>query len=213
VARAQKAWPAAEKKSLHATERDTEENLRRREAFLDRIAQVAPEDLIYLDESGVNTQMTRLYGRAERGRRVHDSVPGGHWKMLTILGAMDHNGMMAAMTVEAATDREIFLAFLDEVLCPKLRAGHIVIMDNLSAHKVDGVRERIEACGASLLYLPPYSPDLNPIEKAWSKLKQTLRAVPARTVDALHQAVADQLPNISAQDASNWFHLRFGLHL
>jgi transposase len=157
--------------------------------------------------------MTRLYGRAERGRRVHDSVPGGHWKMLTILGAMDHNGMMAAMTVEAATDREIFLAFLDEVLCPKLRAGHIVIMDNLSAHKVDGVRERIEACGASLLYLPPYSPDLNPIEKAWSKLKQTLCAVPARTVDALHQAVADQLPNISAQDASNWFNLRFGLHL
>jgi transposase len=213
VARAQKAWPATEKKSLHATERDTEENLRRREAFLDRIAQVAPEDLIYLDESGVSTQMTRLYGRAESGRRVHDSVPGGHWKMLTILGAMDHNGMMAAMTVEAATDREIFLAFLDEVLCPKLRAGHMVIMDNLSAHKVDGVRERIEACGASLLYLPPYSPDLNPIEKAWSKLKQTLRAVAARTVDALHQAVADQLPNISAQDASNWFNLRFGLHL
>jgi transposase len=213
VARAQKARSAAEKKSLHAAERDTEENLRRREAFLDRIAQVAPEDLIYLDESGVSTQMTRLYGRAERGRRVHDSIPGGHWKMLTILGAMDHNGMLAAMTVEAATDREIFLAFLDEVLCPKLRAGHVVVMDNLSAHKVDGVRERIEACGASLLYLPPYSPDLNPIEKAWSKLKQNLRAVAARTVDALHQAVADQLPNISAQDAGNWFHLRFGLHL
>ncbi len=92
-----------------------------------------------MDESGVSTQMTRLYARAERGERVHDAVPGGHWKMLTILGAMDHNGMLAAMTVEAATDRDVFLAYLDEVLCPKLRSGHVVVMDNLSAHKVDGV--------------------------------------------------------------------------
>lgn len=109
--------------------------------------------------------MTRTYARAARGQRVHDTVPGGHWKMLTILGAMDHTGMLAAMTVEAATDREVFLAYLDEVLCPKLRPGHVVVMDNLSAHKVDGVRQRIEARGASVLYLPPYSPDLNPIEK------------------------------------------------
>jgi len=212
VARSEEAGSAVEKKSLHAAERDTEENLRRREAFLAQISQVAPEDLIYLDESGVSTQMTRLYGRAERGRRVHDSIPGGHWKMLTILGAMDHTGMLATMTVEAATDREIFLAFLDEVLCPKLRAGHVVIMDNLSSHKVDGVRERIEACGAVVLYLPPYSPDLNPIEKAWAKLKQALRAVAARTVDTLQQAIAERLPDISAKDASHWFNLRFGLH-
>ena len=145
------------------------------EAFVEAVRQVAPEDLIYLDESGVSTQMTRLYARAPGGRRVHDAVPGGHWKMLTILGAMDHTGMLAAMTVEAATDREVFLAYLEEVLCPKLRPGHVVVMDNLSAHKIDGVRERIEACGAQVLYLPPYSPDLNPIEKAWSKLKTALR--------------------------------------
>ncbi len=130
--------------------------------------------------------------------------------MLTILGAMNHTGMLAAMTIEAATDREVFLGYLDEVLCPKLRPGHVVVMDNLSAHKVDGVRQRIEACGASLLYLPPYSPDLNPIERAWSKLKQALRATQARTVDHLHTAVADVLPTLSANDAIAWFRLRFG---
>jgi transposase len=114
--------------------------------------------------------------------------------MLTILGAMDHNGMLAAMPVHAATDREVFLTYLDTVLCPKLRPGHVVVMHNLSAHKVDGVRQRIERAGASLLYLPPYSPDLNPIEKTWSKLKQGMRAAQARTVEALHTAVANLLP-------------------
>ena len=151
--------------------------------------------------------MTRTRGRAPRGVRVHDSVPGGHWKMLTVVGAMDHNGMLATMTVEAATDREVFLAYLDQVLCPKLRTGHVVVMDNLSAHKVDGVRQRIEACGASLLYLPPYSPDLNPIEKAWSKLKQALRATAARTAEHLHNAIADLLHIIRPQDAKAWFRL------
>jgi transposase len=154
--------------------------------------------------------MTRLYGRAEGGQRVHDAVPGGHWKMLTILGAMDHTGMLAAMTIEAAADGDIFLAYLDHVLCPKLRPGHVVVMDNLSAHKVEGVRERIQACGASLLYLPPYSPDLNPIEKAWSKLKTGLRAAGARTVQALEQAVENLLPSISPKDARAWFLLRYG---
>jgi transposase len=154
--------------------------------------------------------MTRTYARARRGQRVHDAVPGGHWKMLTVLGAMDHRGMLAAMTVEAATDREVFLAFLDDVLCPKLRAGHVVVMDNLSAHRVDGVRQRIEACGASLLYLPPYSPDLNPIEKAWSKLKQAMRTAKARTVETLHTTVATLLPTLTQKDATAWFRLRFG---
>ena len=210
MACAQESWAAAQKKSLHATERDTDANRQRRKEFLERIRRIAPEDLIYLDESGVSTQMTRLYARALGGRRVHAMVPGGHWKMLTILGAMDHTGMIAAMTIEAATDREVFLGYLDEVLCPKLRPGHVVVMDNLSAHKVDGVRERIEAHGASLLYLPPYSPDLNPIEKAWSKLKHSLRAAQARTVDQLHIAVAHLLPTLSANDAQAWFRLRYG---
>lgn len=158
--------------------------------------------------------MTRLYARAGRGQRVQATVPGGHWKMLTILGAMSLEGIVAAMTVEAATDGEVFLAFLDHVLCPTLRTGHVVVMDNLGAHKVDGVRQRIEACGARVLYLPPYSPDMNPIEKAWSKLKQGLRATAARTVEALDTAIANLLPTLSAQDANAWFRLRFGeLHL
>ena len=153
--------------------------------------------------------MTRIYARARRGQRVHAAVPGGHWKMVTILGAMDHRGMLATMTIEAATDREVFLGYLDEVLCPKLQAGHVVVIDNLSAHKVEGVRERIEACGASVLYLPPYSPDLNPIEKAWSKLKQGLRALGSRTESALHHEVAQLLPSITPQNAAAWFRLPF----
>jgi transposase len=154
--------------------------------------------------------MTRSYGRALKGERVEDAVPGGHWKMLTILSAMDQNGIFAAMTVEAATDREVFLAYLDHVLCPRLRPGHVVVMDNLSAHKVDGVRQRIEACGASLLYLPPYSPDLNPIEKAWSKVKACLRALAARNVSALQAATGQALRSVSPQDAKAWMKLRFG---
>jgi transposase len=117
--------------------------------------------------------------------------------------------MIATMTIEAATDREIFLAYLDEVLCPKLRPGDVVVMDNLSSHKVTGVRERIEAAGAQLLYLPPYSPDLNPIEKAWAKLKQLLRAAKARTKEALDQAIAELLPLLTAEDARAWFRLPF----
>lgn len=153
--------------------------------------------------------MTRLYARAAGGKRVQESAPEGNWKILTILGAMSSRGMIAAMTVEAATDREIFLAFLEQVLCPARQPGDVVIMDNLSSHKVDGVRERIERCQAELLYLPPYSPDLNPIEKAWSKLKEILRQAKARTVEALDQAIAKALPEISPENAQAWFRLCF----
>jgi transposase len=170
---------------------------------------VAREQIVFLDESGVSTQMTRRYARAPRGIRVHETTPEGNWKILTILGAMSVRGMIATMTVEAATDAEIFLAYLDHVLCPALRPGDVVVMDNLSSHKVAGVRERIEAVGAEVLYLPPYSPDLNPIEKAWAKLKQLLRSVKARTVEALDQAIAALLPSLTAQDAQAWFRIPF----
>ncbi len=209
MARGSGTWPASEKKSLHAAERDSEENLRRREVFLDRIRSVAPERLIFLDESGVSTQMTRRYARAPRGVRVHETTPEGNWKILTILGAMSLRGMIATMTVEAATDADIFLAYLDHVLCPALQSGDVVIMDNLSSHKVAGVRERIEAAGAELLYLPPYSPDLNPIETAWAKLKHLLRTAKARTAEALQQAIAELLPTIRPQDAEAWFRTPF----
>ncbi len=117
--------------------------------------------------------MTRQWGRAPKGQRVHEATPQGHWQVLTTLGAMSLRGIDAAMTVESATDGDVFGAFLELVLCPKLRPGDVVVMDNLSSHKVEGIREQIEACHAQLLYLPPYSPDLNPIEKAWSKFNNS----------------------------------------
>ena len=144
------------------------------------------------------------------GGRIPEGTPQGHWKILTMLGAMSARGMLAVMTVEAATDTDIFLAYLDHVLCPKLRTGDVVVMDNLSTHKVDGVRQRIQQCGAELLYLPPYSPDLNPIEKAWAKLKQLLRVAKASTAQALDQAITDLLPQITADNADAWFRLRLG---
>jgi transposase len=197
---------AAEKKSLHAIERDREENRKRREEFLQRLQTIPPEKLIFLDESGVTTQMTRGYARASGGRRVHEATPGGHWKILTILSALSLGGLLATMTIEEATDGDIFLAYLEQVLGPKLRPGDVVVMDNLSAHKVAGVEQLIQAAGAELLYLPPYSPDLNPIEKAWAKLKQLLRSAKARTAEALNQAIAELLPQITPQNAQAWFH-------
>ena len=200
----------AQKKSLHAAERDTEANQKRRVEFLDTIRATSPERLIYLDESGVTTQMTRLYARSRDGARIHEAAPQGHWKILTILGAIGTRGMIAAMTIEEATDADIFLAYLDHCLCPQLRPGDVVVMDNLSSHKVKGVRERIQAAGAELLYLPPYSPDLNPIEKAWSKLKLLLRSAKARSQEALDDAITKHLPEITPENAQAWFRLRFG---
>ena len=109
---------------------------------------------MFLDESGVTTEMTRRYGRAPRGERVGEGIPVGHWHTLTVLGALTAEGLLAAMTVESPTDGEVFLAYLEQVLCPRLQPGQIVVMDNLAAHKVEGVRERIESVGAQLLYLP-----------------------------------------------------------
>ena len=146
------------------------------------------------------------------GERVAEATPQGHWKVLTTLGTMSLRGIEAAMTIESATDGDVFLAYLEQVLCPKLKPGDVVVMDNLSAHKVEGVRERIEATGAELLYLPPYSPDFNPIEQAWSKLKQRLRGAKARTAEALEQAVAEALEAITPDNASAWFrHCGYGL--
>jgi len=156
--------------------------------------------------------MTRLYARSLGGQRIHEATPGGHWKIMTILGAMSLRGMIATMTIEAATDAEIFLAYVEQVLCPALRPGDVVVMDNLSSHKVNGVRKLIHGVGAEVLYLPPYSPDLNPIEKAWAKLKQLLRAAKARTKEALDQAISEALQLVSADNAQAWFrHCKYGL--
>jgi transposase len=161
--------------------------------------------LIFVDESGVTTQMTRRWGRAERGQRIAEATPQGHGKGLTILGAISLRGMVATMTIDSPTDGDVFLAYLEQLLCPKLQTGDVVVMDNLSAHKIQGVRELIQATGADLLYPPPYSPDFNPIEKAWSKLKQLLRAANARTAEALENALAEVLKTITADNAAAWF--------
>ena len=149
--------------------------------------------------------MTRSWGRAPRGERVNEATPDGRWQVLTTLGTMSLRGMEAVMTVPAATDGDVFRAYVEQVLCATLVPGDVLILDNLSAHKVAGIRELIEACGAQLLYLPPYSPDLNPIEKAWSKFKQCLRAAKARTAEALDQAVTAALKTITSDNAAAWF--------
>jgi transposase len=154
--------------------------------------------------------MTRLRARCMGGGRIHEATPGGHWKIMTVLGAMSLRGIIAAMTIEEATDADIFLAYVEQVLCPALKPGDVVVMDNLSSHKVAAVRESLEAVGAEPLYLPPYSPDLNPIEKAWAKLKQFLRSTKARTKEALEQAIADALKTISPENANAWFRLAIG---
>jgi len=154
--------------------------------------------------------MTRNYGRAPRGQRVNEATPQGRWEVLTMLAALTVRGLEAPMTM---TDGDIFLAYLEQVLCPRLRPGQGVIMDNLSAHKVAGVREQIEATGARLIYLPPYSPDFNPIEQAWSKVKQILRSLKARTAEALEAAVAEALAAVTAANAIAWFsHCGHSIH-
>jgi len=160
---------------------------------------------VFLDESGATTQMTRNYGRAPRGERVREATPQGHWKILTMFAALTTRGLEAPMTIPEPTDGDIFLAYIEQVLCPRLRPGQVVVMDNLSAHKVSGVRELIEARGARLLYLPPYSPDLNPIEQAFAKLKHLMRKAQPRDVEATWRKAGQLLDLFSPQECANYF--------
>jgi transposase len=167
----------------------------------------------FIDESGINIAMTRLYGRAPRGERVLGSAPQNYGQNVTMLGALSCTGLTAMMTVEGATDADVFRVYVQEVLCPTLREGDIVVADNLSAHKAAGVQEAIAAQGARMLYLPPYSPDFNPIERCWSKLKTCLRAAKARTREALDEAVTRALATVTEADARAWFaHCGYVLH-
>ena len=159
----------------------------------------------FIDESGFNIAMTPLYGRAPRGERALGSVPQNYGKNLTLIGALSADGLQALMTVDGATDGEVFRAYVEQVLCPTLAAGDVVVMDNLGAHKVRGIREAIEATGATIVYLPPYSPDWNPIEKCWSKLKTALRSIGARSREALEEAMAKVIKTVSRVDALGWF--------
>ena len=161
---------------------------------------------MFLDESGAQTSMTRTRGRAPRGQRVVAKVPGGHWTIVTMISAVRSSGPFAAATIVGATDSDVFRAYVNEVLAPHLRPGDVVVMDNLSPHKAAGVREAIEGAGATLRYLPPYSPDFNPIENMWSKVKGVLRSLAARTVDALHDAIGAALSTVTPADCVGFFH-------
>lgn len=160
---------------------------------------------MFLDESAAKTNMTRLRGRAPRGERVHDSAPVGHWCVTTMIGSVRLDGTTACMTIEEATDTDIFRAYVQCVLIPTLKPGDVVILDNLSPHKNSGTIRLIEQAGAGVRFLPAYSPDLNPIEKMWSKVKEALRAAKARTQEALHDAIARALASVTSADARGWF--------
>ena len=149
--------------------------------------------------------MTRRFGRARRGQRVHDAVPKNWGRNVTVLGSLSSQGLEAVMTVEGATDAAVFRTYVDQILVPTLKPGDVVVMDNLAAHKVEGIGRAIEAAGASLMYLPPYSPDYSPIEPCWSKLKTALRAIKARTREALDSALAHVIDTVTASDAKGWF--------
>jgi len=160
---------------------------------------------VFLDESGVKTNMTRLYGRAKEGKRCHDKAPDGRWETVTVLSSIRLNGETESLLFEGAVDRKMFEAYIEQILGPSLRPGDIVVMDNLSSHKSQVAREFVESRSASYVFLPAYSPDLNPIEKMWSKVKQILRSLKARTQEELFDAVAKALSMVTADDAKGWF--------
>jgi transposase len=172
------------------------------------IGGIAPERLVFLDESAVLTSMARRYGRSPRGQRATAKVPFGNWKRLSVLSALDSEGFLATMSIQAATDGDTFAAYLEQVLLPVLRERKpdaVLVMDNLRPHKTPEVQAVLDGSGFAYRYLPPYSPDLSPIEPGWAKVKSYLRRVAARTVEALQQALAPALDSITAQDAAGFF--------
>lgn len=193
------------KKTLRASEQGREDVVQARQQFWQEVATIPREDLVFVDESGISTTMTRRYGRSPVGERAHGRVPAGSWTQLTLLGGLSLQGLVACMSIETATDTPVFVAFVRHVLAPALKPGQVVILDNLSPHKAAEVRSLIEGAGCRLLLLPPYSPDLNPIEQAWSKLKALLRSAAARTKKALESALTALIDEITAADAHSYF--------
>jgi transposase len=178
---------------------------RERRAYLKRMAEAVLSGLKFFDESGVNLGMTRLYGRAAPGERVVEGTPGISGQHSTVLAAVGLEGISASLVLPGAVNGTIFETYVREVLGPTLRPGNRLILDNLPAHKVAGVREAVEARGAELIYLPPYSADLNPIEQCWGKIKQALRTAKARTFDALIDALGKALRSVAPADFLAWF--------
>ena len=203
---AEGARPGAEEKTVKAAERDREDVAEARAAWRAELAGVDPARLVFIDETGIDT---RTCARASNGERATGKVPWGRRERLTVIGALGLDGVVASRGVAAATGTAVFLAFAEEVLIPALRdrPDALVVMDDLGAHKAEKVRGALDRAGLGHRYLPSYSPDMNPIEQAWSKLKTRLRAVGARSKEALEAALGPALAAITAQDARGWFRL------
>ena len=196
---------SALKKSLHASEQDRADVARRRGQWKQRQGGIAAGRLIFVDETWAKTNMTRLHGRCRKGRRLVAKVPHGHWKTLTFVAGLRCDGIVAPCVFDGPVNTESFVAWVEQFLVPTLREGDIVVMDNLSSHKNPAVRAAIRAAGAKLFYLPPYSPDLNPIEQAFSKLKTLLRKANARTFEQVENAIAELLASITPEECLNFF--------
>jgi transposase len=175
-----------------------------RDRWFEQFADVRVNQLVFLDEFGATTTMQRTHGRAAPGERVVTKVPHGHWKMISTIAAMNATGIVASASFDCATDTELFVIFVEQALVPSLTSGQVVVLDNLPAHKSPQIDRLIEAIGARVLRLPPYSPDFNPIEMAISKIKMVLRKLARRSVDGLFNGIGDALESIRPTDALNY---------
>ena len=193
------------KKTAHAAEQERPDVAARRLAWLESQPDLDPRRLVFIDETGASTKMARLRGRSKRGQRCRAAVPHGHWKTTTFTAGLRRDGLTAPMLLDGPMNGVAFLAYVEQVLVPTLVPGDQVIMDNLPAHKVSGVKQAIEAAGATRLLLPPYSPDFNPIEQAFAKLKALLRKAAARTVDDLWDAIAEIIELFTPTECANFF--------
>jgi transposase len=192
------------KKTKHAAERDRPDVRRRRESFHREIEPIAPKRLVFVDETGVTTAMTPTYGRAPSGERVVASAPAS-WESMTVIAAVGLDGVRAPLVVPGSSNATTFLAYVEEVLVPALRRGDVVVFDNLASHFTPGVAEAIERVGARVLPLPPYSPDLNPIEETFSKFKEFLRRAAVRTKHHLVETIGEALRMVTTEDILGWF--------
>jgi transposase len=194
------------RKTLHAAEEDRPDIAAARAELRTEQPTLKAPRLVFIDETAVRTKMVRQHGRSPRGERLVASVPHGHWKTLTLIAALRVDGVTAPYVVDGPMDGPAFIAYVEHVRALTLRRGDIVFMDNLRTHKVDGVREALEAVGAKPRYLPAYSPDLNPIEMAFSKLKAALRRVATRTVSELIKIIAKLIKTFTPDQCANYFH-------
>lgn len=190
---------------MRAAEQDRPDVAAARAEWTENQAELDPERLVFIDETGTSTNMARLRGRSPRGERLIGKVPHGHWKTTTFVAALRSTALTAPCVIDGPMNGNAFLAYVEQILAPSLKPGDIVVLDNLSAHKVPGVRGAIEASGARLLYLPPYSPDFNPIEQLFAKLKALLRKAAERSVDGLWSRIAALLDAFTTAECTNYF--------